>query len=475
MLETDKNTLHSLFNAQKEAYIKHPYPSLTSRINAIKTIKKILLTHKNEILNALNDDFGFRDQNESIITEVLPSISNINYVLKHLPEWLEPEKRHVSLLHWPAKNYVFYQPKGIIGIIVPWNYPLILAIIPIVYALASGNSVMVKLSEYSKNLEHILIKLFSQYFAKEKLIFIEGGIETAKVFSQLPFDHLFFTGSTEVGKAVMRNAAENLTPVTLELGGKSPVIIAKNINNKQLKKAIKSILFAKYLNSGQTCIAPDYLYVPKEKLDEIISLFKASYQKFLNQGKNKEKITSLIHQKHYQRIQNLLYDEKINSDQIKTLSIENNKNSDNNLRQLELQLVINPNNNSQLMKEEIFGPILPILTYEHLDDVISYINQNNRPLSLYFYGDKKTFKHILKQTHAGGLCFNEALMQIAQDDLPFGGIGHSGMGNYHSKEGFISFSHQKAIHQKGKISFASLAYPPFGRFFHRLILKLFLR
>ncbi|UTW42453.1 coniferyl aldehyde dehydrogenase [bacterium SCSIO 12844] len=462
--------LKTVFENQKQSFLASPYPDYKTRHSQIKQLKSILLDSQKALLSALNDDFGHRKFDESRLTELFPMISAFKYVLKHLKSWMKSDKRHVSLLYFPSRNYVFYQPKGVVGIIVPWNYPLILSIIPIIYALAAGNRIMVKLSELTPKTEKTLITIFQRVFSEDEICFIQGDVHVAQAFSQLAFDHIFFTGSTTVGRLVMKAASDNLTPVTLELGGKSPVIITEKAN---LKKAVASICFAKYVNSGQTCIAPDYIYLAASLTKDFIQTLSDSWQKFThNQSSD---LTALISDQHLNRIQALLEDAKSKGASINVLGQDTPwSEAQLSKRQLPLCVVTGLKDDMLLSKEEIFGPILPIINYQTLNQAIESIKQKPRALSLYFYGKESEFEEVIRNTHAGGVCFNDALMQIAQEDLPFGGIGPSGMGSYHAKEGFITFSHAKAVYLKGKFTPGSLIYPPFGKA-HRILFKLFLR
>ncbi|MCF6764253.1 coniferyl aldehyde dehydrogenase [Thiotrichales bacterium 19S3-7] len=462
--------LNTVFENQKQSFLAAPYPTYKDRISVLKQLKSLILENQKALLSALDDDFGHRKFDESRLIEIFPVISSLNYIIKHLKRWMKPQKRHASLLYFPSRNYVFYQPKGIVGIIVPWNYPLVLSIIPIAYAIAAGNRVMVKLSELSPKIELTLIKIFQRLCSEDDVCFIQGDVNVAQAFSQLAFDHLFFTGSTTVGRQVMKAASENLTPITLELGGKSPVIISEKAT---IKKAAASVCFAKYVNSGQTCIAPDYIYLSELVSQQFIEALIENWHTF-SQGDFSD-LTSLISDKQLQRMQALLEDAKSKGAVINVLG-QQMPWSEAQLasRQLPLCIVTNISDDMLIAQEEIFGPILPIISFKRLDDVIKSINQKPRALSLYFYGKESDFELVTRKTHAGGICFNDALMHIAQDDLPFGGIGPSGMGSYHAKEGFETFSHAKAVYLKSRYNPGSLIYPPFNRA-HRLLFKFFLR
>ncbi|MCF6768138.1 aldehyde dehydrogenase family protein [Thiotrichales bacterium 19S11-10] len=471
MIENDHLKMAEIFKSQKEAFLHDSYPSYQNRYDLIKQLKKKLLASKSELLHALNEDFGYRDDNESAFIELVPLFSSFNYILKNLKAWMKKEKRHTHWLFWPSKNYVFYQPKGVVGILSPWNYPLLLSIIPIIYALAAGNRLMVKLSELTPKTEEILVKIFSSVCLENEVIFISGGAEVAAKFTQLDFDHILFTGSTSVGRKVMQAASENLTPVTLELGGKCPVIITENIN---LKETVKNILYAKYVNAGQTCIAPDYIYCPESMHLSLLDELEIAWQSFTKNSS--DKLTSIIDGSKVKRFKSLLEDARTHGASVKILGQDNDIWTEAQLlsHQLPLAIVYQLNDQMRILNEEIFGPVLPVITYQSLDEVIEQIKHKPKALSLYFYGEKVLFEKVIRNVHSGGACLNAALVQVAQDDLPFGGVGLSGMGSYHAKEGFITFSHPKAIYQKRGFNTTRLAYPPYKKL-QQLLLKFLIR
>ncbi|MDC0534700.1 aldehyde dehydrogenase family protein, partial [Francisellaceae bacterium] len=354
---------------------------------------------------------------------------------------------------------------------VPWNYPINLSIGPIAYALAAGNRVMVKMSEHTPKTGLILSRILTEAFPEGEVEIINGDIEVSKAFSNLPFDHMLFTGSTQVGRMVMRSCAENLTPVTLELGGKSPVIIGCNAN---IKKAAKKIAFGKLLNSGQTCIAPDYVFCPEHLIETFISAFQKATTKLYPQILTNKEYTSIINKEQYSRLEQYIEDAKTKGAQIFRQQIKNKDSSIISHNYFIPTIITNVDSDMKIMQEEIFGPILPILGYKKIDEVIQYINNHEKPLALYYFDkDKLEQDHVIQNTSSGGVTINETLMHIVQDDMPFGGIGKSGLGHYHGIEGFKTFSHAKSVHIKQKLNFTSLIYPPYGGLIQRIILKLF--
>ena len=370
----------------------------------------------------------------------MPAVQHINYTLKKLPKWIKPSKRHAGLMLSPSSVSVKYQPLGVVGVIVPWNFPIVLSIAPVVTALAAGNRAMIKLSEHTPNTNKVLKQIFSGF--TDHVVCVEGEADIASAFSALPFDHILFTGSTPVGKLVAQAAASNLTPVTLELGGKSPVIIAEDAD---LTAAADAILLGKSINAGQICVAPDYVYLPKGKeqafVDVYLKRFERAYLKGQKKSAKNEHITQIINQTQYDRLQGLVEDAANKGAQIHSIS-----GYELSGRQMLPHLITETSEELASLQQEVFGPILPIKCYQHLDEAIEYINGKPRPLALYLMtNDKATKNRVIKETHSGSVGINETLLQIAAEDAPFGGIGHSGMGMYHGVEGFKTFSHAKTV------------------------------
>lgn len=463
--------LRQCFATQKEYFLQNSYPSYQQRINDLNVLKRLLINNQQAFIDVMSQDFGHRSSDDSRIGDILTTVMGINYTIKRLKRWMKAEKKHVGVLFQPASAKVIYQPKGVVGIIAPWNYPIFLSLGPLTAALAAGNVAMIKMSEYTPKTNTLLAELITNSFLKERVAIVSGDAQIATSFSNLAFDHLFFTGSTSVGKLVMKSAAENLVPVTLELGGKSPAIIDNDID---INTAVSRLILGKTLNSGQTCVAPDYILCPKEKVDSLIQALKARYQTMYPNIDNNADCTSIINDRQKSRLDNLLTDAKAKGGNIIPLITEQSNND--KLRKMPLTLVTNTSDDMLVMQEEIFGPILPIVSYDNIDEAIAYVNNRPRPLALYIYSFNKVLQQkILLRTHAGGVCINDAAFHVANDDLPFGGIGASGMGQYHGVEGFKTFSHAKAVLSRGRISFTSLLFPPFGTKIHQLVYKLFIR
>ncbi|AZZ90435.1 aldehyde dehydrogenase family protein [Hahella sp. KA22] len=464
--------LHRAFQAQKRAFDHAPNPSYEVRRDTLIRLKKALLNNQEALLDAINEDFSSRSRDETLLAEFMPAIQGINYTLKHLKSWMKPSRRQVGLLFFGSENSVHYQALGVVGIIVPWNYPLNLAVGPLITALAAGNRAMIKMSEYTPRTSQVFQDLMANTFSEDLVSVIVGEADVAAEFSRQPFDHLIFTGSTAVGRMVMRAAAENLTPVTLELGGKSPAVISKNI---PITDAAERIAFGKAFNAGQTCIAPDYVLCPEDKIEPFIDAFREKFRKLYASLKDNPDYTAIINDRQLKRLNGYLKDAQ---DKGATLIEMNPANEDfsRGARKLPLTLIINATPEMKVLQEEIFGPLLPIVPYHSIDDAIRYINNRPRPLALYYFGYKKSEqKHLLERTHAGGVCINDTLVHFAQDDLPFGGIGESGMGHYHGKEGFLNFSNHKAVHTKQRFHSGKIIFPPHGTLLHQLVYKLFLR
>jgi len=466
--------LNTLFSKQKNAHNVNPYSSANERIRDIKALKKSLIKHQQALIIAMKNDFGHRSEDDAKFGDILTSVLAANYTIKKIKRWMKPSKRHVNLLFQPAKAEVQYQPLGVVGIITPWNYPIFLSLGPLITALAAGNHAIIKMSEYTPATNEVMKKIIAQVFDEEKVSLITGGAEVAAKFSALAFDHIVFTGSTTVGRKVMASAALNLTPVTLELGGKSPVIIDEDID---INLAVQRFIFAKTLNAGQTCVAPDYILCPEGKRQELLDSLKSTFNKMYPKIANNPDYTSIINQAQFDRLQNLLTDAQNKGAKLHPLSEEQMKKTVTaKTKKIPLTVISHTSNDMLVMQEEIFGPLLPIVTYKRLSDAIDYINARSKPLALYIMSfDKTRQNYILQHTKAGGVCINEAAFHVAQDDIPFGGVGDSGMGQYHGKEGFLTLSKAKAVYSKGRVNFGSLIFPPYNKKIHHLIYKFFIK
>ncbi|WP_428617033.1 coniferyl aldehyde dehydrogenase [Shewanella sp.] len=463
-------SLNQLLARQKASFREQGAPSRQQRETQLIALKQALLSHQQAIVDALNADYGHRSSDDSRISDIMPCVNNINYTLKKLKGWMKPSRRHAGILLAPAKVQVQYQPLGVVGIIVPWNFPVMLSIGPLITALAAGNRAMIKLSEFTPETNKALKQMLADLFDESVVAVIEGEADVAAAFSALAFDHLLFTGSTTVGRHVMRAAADNLTPVTLELGGKSPVIIAPDM---PLDTAVERMIYGKCLNAGQICVAPDYVLLPKGKSDAFVQAFIAKFKQMYGEIGDNPDYGAIINPRQFERLQAVLQDARDKGAQI-TPSSQETLAPDS--RKLPVQLITGVNEQMLVMQEEIFGPLLPIIEYDNLAQAIDYVNDRPRPLALYIMSfDSDTQQRLLNQTHSGGVCINETVFHVAADDAPFGGIGPSGMGHYHGKEGFLTMSHAKTILSRGKLNTGKLVHPPYGTAIQRLLMKLFLR
>ena len=459
--------LEPLLAAQRAAYRANPMPSAEQRRAWLKALRELILGEKQALIEAVSRDFSNRAAEETLLAEIMPSLHGIDYASKRLGKWMKPSRRSVGLAFQPAAAKVVYQPLGVVGVIVPWNYPLYLAFGPLIGALAAGNRVMIKMSESTPATSQLVKELLARIFPEDMVAVVLGEAEVGQAFSRLPFDHLLFTGATSIGKHVMRAAAENLVPVTLELGGKSPAIVSADV---PLADAAERIAFGKTMNAGQTCVAPDYVLVPQDRLEGFVAAYRAAVQRFYPKLENNPDYTAIINERQLGRLKGYIADAEAKGAQLVPLFPGDQG------RRLAHSLVLNVSDEMKLMQEEIFGPLLPIVPYQRLDEAFAYINDRPRPLALYYFGyDKGEQQRVLHETHSGGVCLNDTLLHVAQDDMPFGGIGPSGMGHYHGHEGFLTFSKAKGVLIKQRFNAARLIYPPYGTAIQKLIQKLFIR
>jgi len=460
-----------LFQAQQAAYRRAPYPGAEQRIEHIRQLKPLLLDNMDAWIDALNADFGNRATDETKLAELLTSLEGIKYHAKHLRKWMKPAKRKIGSVQWPGKAWVEYQPLGVVGIIVPWNYPLYLAIGPLLAALAAGNRVMIKMSESTPRTGALLEELIGRTFAEDQVAVVNGEVDIAAAFSSLPFDHLLYTGSTSVGRHIMHAAAENLTPVTLELGGKSPCIIGADF---PMQEAVERIAFGKCLNSGQTCVAPDYIMVPENRVREFTDAWSAQVARMYPTQVDNPDFTSIINPRQHQRLTGYLQDAREKGAEVIEINPANEDFS--NSDKMPYTLVLNPRDDMKIVQEEIFGPLMLVVPYQRLEDAVAYVNDRPRPLALYYFDwDTGNGEYVLRNTHSGGVCLNDTVSHVGVDDLPFGGIGPSGMGHYHGPEGFRTFSKAKGVYKKGKLNLTKHILPPYGRGMHKLVFRMRLK
>lgn len=449
---------------QRLAYHANPVPTLQQRLADLDALTALIRDNEAALVDAVNADYGSRCRFETRFSEILMVLEDIARTKKQLKKWLKPQRRHIDRLLFPTSSCKVYpQPLGVVGVIVPWNFPIMLSLSPLVAIFAAGNRAMVKMSENSEQLAQLLIRLLPQYFPADKLqIFADQGGSGA-AFSAQPFDHLFFTGSAQTGRAVMANAAKNLTPVTLELGGKSPAVVAPDF---PLAKAADRILWAKAFNAGQICTNVDYLFLPhgsEQHFTELALQLVAKRYPDMNHND----YTAIIDDRAYNRLQQTLDDAVAKG--ATAVNLMPGQTSDQTLRKFPLTLLLNVTDDMLVMQREIFGPLLPVKSYSTAAEVISYINSKPRPLAFYpFTDDKALQQHYLEQVMSGGVTVNHAILHVGQHDLPFGGIGQSGIGHYHGYEGFLTFSKLRPVFYQGAYNSVSMLQPPYGRLAHKL-------
>ena len=461
-----RSALATALQRQRAAYLNHPVPDYEARCKDLRKLERFVREHQDAICDAIHADYGNRSRHETLLTEVLPVLKGIQHTLRHLRRWMKPQRRGIDRLAFGlASNRVIPQPLGVVGVIVPWNFPLNLSLLPLTAIFAAGNRAMIKMSENSRHLAQLMMRELPDYFGEDKLqVFDEtGGVGIE--FSKLPFDHLLFTGSGQTGRAVMAAAAPNLCPVTLELGGKSPAVVCEDF---PLRTAAERILYVKYLNAGQICTTVDHVYLPQRRVQEFVKLAQELMPRRYPKLDSPD-YTSIIDDIAYARLLHALDDARQRGAQL--IPLIPGKPFDARLRKIAPHLVLGAPADCLLMQREIFGPILPVVAYEDLDeDVIRRINAGPRPLALYpFTNDKALQEELLTRVMSGGVSINDALFHVGQEELPFGGVGASGMGHYHGYEGFLTFSKLRPVFTQARFSTARLLAPPYGPLTDRLL------
>jgi coniferyl-aldehyde dehydrogenase len=457
--------LSAALQLQRAACARDPVPSYAQRVADLRTLARFLRENREALIAAINADYGSRSRHETLFAELVPVLDGIKHTLRHLRGWMRPRRRGVDLLLFPgARNRVLPQPLGVVGMIVPWNFPVNLMFLPLAAAFGAGNRALVKLSENSRHLAAFLIAALPKYFPPEKLAVFDETGDVGVEFSRLPLDHLLFTGSTQTGRAVMAAAAANLTPVTLELGGKSPALLCADF---PLRTAAERILFVKLLNAGQICTSVDYLLLPRERIEEFIRLAPAIVAARYP-GIGAADYGSIIDGRSFARITHALEDARARGARV--IPLLPGQPWDAVTRKIAPHLVIEPGAESELMQREIFGPVLPLIGYGDLKEAVAFINARPRPLAFYPFSKRRaTIAWLIEQVMSGGVCVNDALWHVAQHDLPFGGVGASGMGQYHGAEGFLTFSKLRPVFYQASVSGMRLLWPPFGALADRLL------
>jgi coniferyl-aldehyde dehydrogenase len=462
--------LEAQFARQRDAFRQATVPPLEQRLADLEKLRRAIKREADRIAAAISADFGNRSRHETLLADVWPVLAALRHTRRHLAQWMAPRRVSVPFELRPGKARLIYQPVGVVGIISPWNYPFQLATMPLVAAMAAGNRAMLKPSEHTPRTAEFLADFLAKLFPPEQVAVALGGPDVASAFARLPFDHLFYTGSTAVGRLVMAAAAENLTPVTLELGGKSPCIIDEDAD---LSDAVASTVSGKLLNAGQTCIAPDYVLVHESRRERFIELVGKAVGRFYPTLKNNRDYTSIINDRQYARLSHYLDEAKASGARIIELNPGKEVLAPED-RKLAPTLIIDPAEELAVMREEIFGPLLPVKTYGDLGEAIAFVNARPRPLALYYFGkDANRREQVLRGTISGGVSVNDTLLHILVEDLPFGGIGASGLGAYHGEFGFQTFSHRKGIFEQSRFNTTGLLRPPFG-FIGRMLIRMLL-
>ena len=458
--DTSNDELQTLFSKQRKAFREFGTPDAKQRRAALERLHDMVLVYADELTDAVNADFGRRSPFETRVLELFPVLQGIKHARRHVARWMKTERRTLSLWFWPARAQVISQPLGVVGIVVPWNYPIYLALGPLTSALSAGNRALIKMSEFTPHTGDVLQRLVAQVFAENEVAVVNGDVMMAQTFTRLPFDHLLFTGSAAVGSKVMAAASDNLTPVTLELGGKSPALLGPDAD---ISRAAKRIMVGKLFNAGQTCVAPDYVLLPQGSEQIFIEQARRAVRRLYPKFENNSDYTAIIDERHFQRLRDCIDDARDKGAEV----IELVDCSDKGLaaqRKLKPVALINIQPNMRVAREELFGPVLPIITYPSIDQALAYIKNRPRPLALYYFGNNKALiQKVLSETHSGGVTVNDTMLHVAQDNLPFGGIGASGMGSYHGRDGFEAFSKKKGIVFQRRFNATFLLYPPFGK------------
>ena len=448
--------MRHILEIQKKAFIENGQPTYNQRLDSLKRCIALLETHDEQIVETLNEDFKNRSHQEIMTSEVVQSIRNLNFTIKNLKKWMKPMRRTPSFMAGMlgSKAYVEPSPLGSVGIIAPWNFPVGMVFYPAASVLASGNRIMAKPSEFTPQAAQLIKDAVSKYFDESEFAVVLGGPEVGAEFTKLPFDHLLYTGSGRIAKKVLANTAENLVPTTLELGGKSPTIIGKDAD---MELAAKRIMFVKTMNAGQICLSPDYIFLPRGKEEAFLTAASKAFDEFYPDD-NKSEYTSMVNETHFERMQTYVSDATEKG--AKVHSLGNFDSAENNI--MTTKILMDVNDGMKVMQDEIFGPLLPVMLYDDISEVINYVNSHDHPLGLYYFGNSNSEQqNVIKNTRSGGVTINDAMFHIMQSELPFGGVGASGYGYYHGREGFMNFSNMRSVYyQTNNDSAFAMLRPP---------------
>lgn len=455
-----------LFAAQREAFAREPWPTLEARLGRLQRLRAMLERHGDDFARAISADFGNRSLHETAIAETFIVLAGLAHTRRHLARWMKARRVATSFHSLPGTSRILPQPVGVVGVISPWNYPLQLALAPTVAALAAGNRVLLKPSEITPGFSALLARRIADTFAPEECAVVLGDADLGRAFAALPFDHLFFTGSTAVGRQVALAAAANLTPVTLELGGKSPAIVD---GSADIAEAAARIAAGKLLNAGQTCIAPDYVLVPHGQRDAFVQAYSEAVLRMYPRLEDNPDYTSIVNERHYARLRQLATDAQGRGARLLSIAPAGEEEQPER-RRLRPALLLDVQADMAVMREEIFGPLLPLVGYGTPEEAIAFVNERPRPLALYWFGrDAARQREVLTRTISGGVTVNDVLLHIAQENLPFGGVGDSGIGAYHGEHGFRLFSKDKPVFEQSRWAASGLLRPPYGKKAERII------
>ncbi|HBW99405.1 MAG TPA: coniferyl aldehyde dehydrogenase [Gammaproteobacteria bacterium] len=463
--ETSQLEMQAILDRQRAAYLAEGVVSSQTRIDRLERAVQVVKKHQKTFVKAMNEDFGHRSEHQSLFTDIASSIGPLRHAQQNLKRWQKKDKRKVTpgvLALLGARAWIEYQPLGVVGVISPWNFPVNLTFTPLAGVLSAGNRCMIKPSEYTPATSAAMAVGFAEEFDEEEIAVITGGPQTGADFSGLAFDHLLFTGATSVAKHVMRAASENLVPVTLELGGKSPVIISPKAD---MAPTTDALMAGKMLNAGQICLSPDYVFVPRNRMSEFVESSKRSVAKMYPTLLDNPDYTSVVNERHFQRINGYVDEARERGVEVVEINPANENFGQQSAHKIAPTFLIDPPEDSAVMQEEIFGPVMPIKSYDSLDETMDYVNSHERPLGLYYFGtDQQETDQVLGNTTSGGVTLNDVVMHFAQEDLPFGGVGPSGMGSYHGEDGFRTFSHAKAVFKQATFNPAEKLglRPPYG-------------
>ena len=465
-LDDIETRMQAILEAQRSDYLAEGVVTAETRIDRLNRGIEVQIKYQSKVVDAIHSDFGCRCREVTLLTDIGAGVAPMKHARKHLRKWMKTEKRPtifpLNLLG--GRSRIEYQPLGVVGVIAPWNFPVNMVFSPLAGVLAAGNRAMIKPSEFTPATSEVLAEMIAEAYDEKEVALFTGGPEVGQAFSGLAFDHLIFTGATSIARHIMAAASRNLVPVTLELGGKSPVIISRSAD---IDKSMDRIMVGKTLNAGQICLAPDYLLVPEEKLHEVVDAAQTAVARMYPTLLENEQYTSVINDRHYQRLTGYLEEARARGENVVTINPANEDFSQQQgTHKIPPTLITEPAEDLQMMEEELIGPLLPIRTYREFDETIDYINSKPRPLAAYYFGDDRVEEQaVVKRTTSGGICVNDVIMHIAQEDLPFGGVGPSGMGAYHGLKGFQTFSHAKSIYRQTNINVAKLGgmLPPYGK------------